>query len=101
MLPHGAMNCIFYSHFDCCILSAFKESLCFLHWILHSFIFLKPLAIFGRYYSLELENIHFIFMGMFWFVLDLECVSDPCCFDFFFAWGDFCFLLHADFFSSW
>ena len=50
-----------------------KNILCFLHWILHSFLYLKPLAIFCKYYLLELENIHFIFMGMFWFVLDLEC----------------------------
>ena len=76
-----------------------KKSLCFLHWILHSFLCLKPLSICCRYYMLELENIHFIFMGMFWFVLDLECMSDPCCFESFFAWGDSCFLLHADFFS--
>ena len=49
------MNCVFYSLFDCCIISTFKESLCFLHWILHYFLWLKPLALFGRYYSLELE----------------------------------------------
>ena len=50
-----AMNCIFCSHFDCYIPSAFKESLCFLCWILHYFLSLKPLALFCRYYSLELE----------------------------------------------
>ena len=72
------MNCIFYSRFDCCILSAFKESLCFLHWIFHYFLSLKPLALFCRYYSLELENIDFIFMCRLWFVSDLECMSDPC-----------------------
>ena len=78
-----------------------KKSLCFLHWILHYFLCLKPLAIFYRYYSLELENIDFIFMGMFWFVLDLEYVSDPCGFESLFAWGDFFFILHAKFFSAW
>ena len=76
-----------------------KESLCFLHWILHSFLCLKPLALLCGYYSLELENIHFIFMCRFWFVLDLEYMSDPCCFESFFAWGDFCFLPHVDFFQ--
>ena len=99
--PGGAMNCVFCSHFDCCIIYAFKESLCFLHYILHSFICLKPINIFCRYYSLELGNTHFIFMCRIWFVLDLECMSDPCCFESFFTWGDFCFLLHADFFSAW
>ena len=77
-----------------------KESLCFLHWIFHSFLCLKPLALFFRYYSLELGNIHFIFMYRFWFVLDFECVSDPCCFESFFAWDDLFFLLHAEFFSA-
>ena len=75
-----------------------KESLCFLHWSLHSFLCLKPLAPFCRYYSLELENIHFIFMSRFWFVFYLECVSDPCCFESFFAWVilvSFCMLIFS------
>ena len=88
----------FCSFFDCCILSAFKESLCFLHWRLHYFLCLKPLSIFCRYYSLELGNIHFIFMCRLWFVLDLECMSDPCCFESFFAWVilvSFCMLIFS------
>ena len=63
------LNCVFCSCFDHYIPFAFKESLCFLHWILCSFLCLKPLALFCRYYSLELENIYFIFMsgfGLFW-----------------------------------
>ena len=38
-------------------------------------------------------------MSRIWFVLDLECMSDPCCFESLFAWGDSCFLLHAEFFQ--
>ena len=60
---------VFYSHFDCCILFAFKEILCFLHWSLHSFLFLKPLALFCRYYSLELEiyiSFSWVGFGLFW-----------------------------------
>ena len=62
------MKC-FCSRFDCCILSAFKESLCFLHWILHYFLCLKPLALFCRYYSLELEiyiSFSCVGFGLFW-----------------------------------
>ena len=95
------MNCIFYSRVDCYIPSAFKESLCFLHWILCSFICLKPLALFLYILFIGIGNIHFIFMCRLWFVLDLECMNDPCCFESFFDWGDSCFLLHADFFSAW
>ena len=66
---NGAMNCIFYSRFDCCIPFAFKESLCFLRWILHYFLCLKPLALFCRYYSLELEiyiSCSWVGFGLFW-----------------------------------
>ena len=40
--------------------------------------------------------ISFSWVG-FWFVLDLECMSDPCSFESFLAWGDSYFLLHAYF----
>ena len=90
-----------YIRFECYIPSTFKESLCFLCWILHSFLFLKLLALSYRYYSLGLVNIHFIFLCMLWFVLDLECMSDPCCFESFFAWDDSCIFLPADFFIAW
>ena len=42
--------------------------------------------------------ISFSWVG-FGFFLDLECMSDPCCFESFFAWGNSCFLLHADLFQ--
>ena len=63
------MTCVFYSCFDCYIPFAFKESLCFLHWILHYFLCLKPLALFCRYYSLELEiyiSFSCVGFGLFW-----------------------------------
>ena len=69
-----------------------------MHWILQWFLCLKPLALFCRYYSLELEiDISFSWVG-FWFVLDLECVSDPCCFESFFSWVilvSFCMLIFS------
>ena len=43
-------------------------------------------------------NIHFIFMCRLWFVLDSECVSDPCCFESSFAWVilvSFCMLIFS------
>ena len=63
------MNCIFYSCFECYIFFAFKESFCFLHWISCYFICLKPLALFCRYYSLELEiyiSFSCVGFGLFW-----------------------------------
>ena len=64
-----AMNCIFCSCFDCYIPSSFKESLCFLCWILHYFLCFKPLALFCRYYSLEWEiyiSFSCVCFGLFW-----------------------------------
>ena len=65
------------------------------------FSFLETSCSFLQILFIGIGNIHFIFMCRIWFVLDLECMSDPCCFESFFAWGDSCFLLHADFFSAW
>ena len=62
-----------------------KKSLCFLHWISHSFLCLKPLFPFCRYYSLELEiyiSFSCVCFGFGLSSLEFEYLSssmDACC----------------------
>ena len=65
------------------------------------FYLLETSCSFLQILFIRIGNIHFIFMCRLCFVLDLECMSYPCCFESFFASGESCFLLHVDFFSAW
>ena len=63
------MNCVFCSWFDSCILSAFKESLCFLHWIYILFfawnLFLLSVDIIRWNWKIYI-SFSYVGFGLFW-----------------------------------